>query len=222
MKRLALSNKSSLLALGYLICLGYFTYLMLLITAQYIPIDFEAAFLKLKEAEIKLVHYQLAFFTHVFTSIVVLLVGIPQFLPSFSFRFPRVHQGLGKIYVFLILGLASPSGLVMAYYANGGIFTQVSFSLQAILWFVFTYLGYYYIRQKDLEKHRNFMLRSFALTLSAISLRLLKWIIVATLQPPPMDTYKTVAWLGWLLNLAIVECYIWYAGHTFWAKKHLS
>jgi hypothetical protein len=53
------------------------------------------------------------------------------------------------------------------------------------------------------------MLRSFALTLSAISLRLLKWGIVSTLAPPPMDTYKVVAWLGWMLNLAIVEIYIW-------------
>lgn len=53
------------------------------------------------------------------------------------------------------------------------------------------------------------MWRSYALTLSAISLRLFKWGIVTVLEWPPMDTYRAVAWLGWLINLVIVEIYLW-------------
>ena len=49
-----------------------------------------------------------------------------------------------------------------------------------------------------------------ALTLSAISLRLLKWGIVAVWAPPPMDAYRVVAWLGWGLNLLIVEVWLGY------------
>ena len=52
------------------------------------------------------------------------------------------------------------------------------------------------------------MIRSYALTLSAISLRLFKWIIVFIWAPPPMDTYRIVAWLGWVFNLVLVECWI--------------
>ncbi len=66
-----LSNKFfKILLYGLLI---FFIYLMILITLQYIPINFNAAFLRLKVDEIKLRHYQIAFFVHVYSSIVVLL-----------------------------------------------------------------------------------------------------------------------------------------------------
>lgn len=95
----------------------------------------------------------------------------------------------------------------MALYANGNAFTKLSFLIQAILWFIFTYKAYQYVIKKDWVNHRRFMFRSYALTLSAISLRLFKWIIVSTIELPPMDTYKVVAWLGWVLNIALVEFY---------------
>ncbi|MFK7776133.1 MAG: DUF2306 domain-containing protein [Saprospiraceae bacterium] len=189
--------------------LSYFIYLMILITWQYVPINFEVAFLNLKQEEIVFTHYQIAFFSHVYSSIFVLIIGAFQFSKTIRNRFSSLHRNLGKIYILLILAIASPSGLVMAYHANGGFFSKVSFSIQAVLWFYFTWKAYQFAKNKDWKNHQNFMMRSFALTLSAISLRLLKWVIVATLAPPPMDTYKAVAWLGWMLNLAIVEVYIW-------------
>ncbi|KIX22172.1 hypothetical protein SY27_05815 [Flavobacterium sp. 316] len=60
------------------------------------------------------------------------------------------------------------------------------------------------------KKHQKFAIRSFALTLSAISLRLFKYIIVFLLQTPPMDTYRIVSWLGWIFNLVIAEVVILY------------
>lgn len=182
---------------------------MFLITLQYVPINFDVAFLNLKQDEIFYPHYQIAFFSHVYSSIFVLIIGGFQFSKTIRSRFSNLHKNLGKIYIVLVLAIASPSGLVMAYHANGGIFSKISFSIQAVLWFYFTWKAYQFAKNKKWKKHQNFMLRSFALTLSAISLRLLKWGIVSTLAPPPMDTYKVVAWLGWILNLAIVEIYIW-------------
>ena len=52
------------------------------------------------------------------------------------------------------------------------------------------------------------MIRSYALTLSAISLRLFKFGIVTVLELPPMDTYKIVSVLGWGINLIIAELII--------------
>ena len=54
------------------------------------------------------------------------------------------------------------------------------------------------------------MLRSFALALSAITLRAWKYVLVALFHPHPMDVYRWVAWLGWVLNLAVVEIFIYY------------
>ncbi len=187
----------------------YFSYLMILITLQYIPIRFDVAFLNVKSEAIQHKYYQIAFFSHVFTSIFVLLSGIPQFSKTFRIRYPKVHRFLGKIYVFLILFVASPSGLIMGFHGNGGLFSVIAFIFQAILWYVFTLKAFQYALKKDWQRHRNFMLRSFALTLSAISLRLFKWIIVSTLALPPMDTYKIVSWAGWVVNLVLVEIYLY-------------
>ena len=194
-------------ALYYLV-LGYFSYLMILITLQYIPLRFDVAFLLVKEEAIALKHYQMAFFSHVYTSIFVLLTGIPQFSKYVRTEFSTLHKVLGKLYVFLILFVAAPSGLIMALYANGGLSSQISFTLQSVLWFFFTFKAFQHIKNQAWHQHRAFMLRSYALTLSAISLRLFKWIIVSTIALPPMDTYRIVAWLGWLVNLIFVELWI--------------
>ncbi len=188
----------------------YFTYLMALITIQYIPINFNVAFLRLKEEEIKLIHYQIAFFTHVYSSIFVLIVGSIQFSKYIRTRFTFIHKAFGKLYITLLLLLASPSGLVMGYYGNGGFYSQLSFCLLAVLWFYFTLMAFIKIKSKNIIAHKNYMILSYALTLSAISLRLFKWIIVNTIALPPMDTYKIVVWLGWLFNLAVAMFIISY------------
>lgn len=190
--------------------LGYFSYLMILITLQYIPINFDAAFLTLKQEEIQLPYYQFAFFTHVYVSIFTLLIGFFQFPNAIRIKFPRIHRNIGKLYIGFIILFAGPSGLIMGIHANGGILSQISFCILAILWIYFTTMAYIYARSNKWQLHKNFIYRSYALTLSAISLRLFKWIIVGIFELPPMDTYQIVAWLGWVVNLIIAELIIRY------------
>lgn len=190
---------------------AYFCYLMTLITVQYIPYSLEAAFLALKTDEIKLSYYRVSFFTHVYTSLFVLIIGFIQFSKPLRKTLPKVHRFAGKTYIALILLLAAPSGLIMGIHGNGGFYSQVSFCIQAILWFVFTWLAYSSIKKGKTSLHRNYTMLSFSLTLSAISLRLFKWLIVGIWSLPPMDTYKIVVWIGWLFNLAIAFLIILYS-----------
>lgn len=190
--------------------LTYFSYLMVLITIQYIPIRFDVAFLRIKQEEIKHLYYQISFFTHVYTSIFVLILGLFQFSNYIRTKYSKTHRSLGKAYISLVLFFAGPSGLVMGFYANGGWVAQTSFCLLAILWMTFTYMAYVNARKGKWQQHKNYMYRSYALTLSAISLRLFKWIIVFLFELQPMDTYIIVAWLGWVLNLCVVEGIIYF------------
>ncbi|HEU0126123.1 MAG TPA: DUF2306 domain-containing protein, partial [Flavobacterium sp.] len=61
----------------------------------------------------------------------------------------------------------------------------------------------------NITQHKAFMMRSFALTFSAITLRLWKIILVNLFHPAPMDVYQIIAWLGWLPNLIIIEYYLY-------------
>lgn len=188
----------------------YFTFLLLLITLQYIPLNFEVTFLKLKQEEVKLIYYNIAFFTHVYSSVFLVLIGWIQFWSFLRKKYSNLHKLIGKFYIIVILLFSGPSALIMGFHANGGIFSKISFVVLSVLWLLFTYLSYSYAKKSNFEEHQKFAIRSFALTLSAISLRLFKYIIVFLFHSPPMDTYRIVSWLGWVFNLIIAEIIIIY------------
>ena len=62
-----------------LLLLAFFSFLMLRITLQYIPINLDVAFLRIKQDYINIIPWRIAFFTHVFTSMFALLAGFTQF-----------------------------------------------------------------------------------------------------------------------------------------------
>ncbi|TPN87800.1 DUF2306 domain-containing protein [Aquimarina algicola] len=181
---------------------------MLKITLQYFPIDFDVAFLRIKQQYIRFTHYKIAFYIHVFFSIFSLLAGFTQFSTKIRVNYARLHKGIGWLYLVSIIVFAAPSGLIIGYYANGGFWSQLAFCLLALGWFWFSLQSLLALTQKKYRKHQIFAIRSFALTLSAITLRLWKYLIVLIFQPRPMDVYQIVAWLGWVLNLIIAEIII--------------
>jgi uncharacterized membrane protein len=196
-------NKKFIINILLLVALAFFTWLMLLICIQYIPIDFDVAFLRIKQEQIKMPHYQIAFFTHVYTSLFTILAGFTQFSDYLRKKYSALHRNIGKLYIFIILFLAAPSGLVLACYAKGGFWSQLSFIILSVLWFVFTWVAFRKALKKDFVAHKKYMYYSYALTLSAITLRLWKYIIANTLAWPPHETYIIVSWLAWTLNLAL-------------------
>jgi uncharacterized membrane protein len=181
---------------------------MLQITLQYIPIDKDVAFLRIKQDYVPMLHYKLAFFAHVFSAIFVLPAGFTQFSGKLRISYPAVHRFSGWIYIGTTLLLAAPTGFVIGLYANGGLSSRIAFCLLAILWLYFTAMAVVSINKKDYASHERWMVRSFALALSAITLRAWKYVLVALFHPKPMDVYIVVAWLGWVLNLIVAEIII--------------
>ena len=201
-----------------LILLASFSFLMLRIIFIYIPVKNDAGFLQLKQEYIHITEWRVAFFTHVFTSILVLVAGFTQFSKKFLKQQPKLHRTVGYIYVINILMVTGPSGLLMSFYANGGVSSQTAFVLLSVLWIGFTAMALYKAIKKDFTAHRIFMIRSFALTLSAITLRCWKVLLVNFTDIQPMDRYRIIAWLGWTLNLIIAE---WIIYKYFNRKKQL-
>ncbi|MBP2617371.1 DUF2306 domain-containing protein [Chryseobacterium jejuense] len=202
-----LSVKRNITLVKILLIIGfvYFFWLMLKITMEYIPLDPNISFLMIKQTEVEdRPEYLYFFYTHVYTSIFVLLSGFLAIIRK-DFRLKNFHRNIGKVYIFLILLLAAPSGLYMGFFANGGLFSKVSFVMLGFLWWFSTFKAYQLARQKKFKEHKQWMWRSFAFTLSAITLRMWKVIIVYLFHPNPMDVYQIIAWLGWIPNILIIE-----------------
>lgn len=186
------------------------TYLMGKIIFPYLSWKWNIDFLLTKQMIIHLDHYRLAFYAHIISSLIVLFSGAFLFSSFVLKRFPKVHRNMGKLYVALLLLISAPSGLIMAYYANGGIWVKVSFMILTPLWWWFTYKGYTTIRDKKVVAHRRWMIRSYALTLSAISLRAYQFLFSYVDIVDPQFQYLLVSWISWVGNLCIAELYIQY------------
>lgn len=188
---------------------GYFFWLMLRLTLEYIPAQSDVSFLMIKQTEVNThTEYLYFFYAHVYTSIFVLFSGFIAVFVKPKAAFRNLHKFFGKIYVILLLLIAAPSGIYMGFYANGGILAKISFVILGILWWFTTYKAYLEIRKKNVLNHKKWMYRSYALAVSAITLRLWKVVLVYFFQPNPMDVYEVIAWLGWVPNLILTEILI--------------
>jgi len=189
-----------------LVLLGFFSFLMLEITLRYIPFSSTASFLQIKQTEVEGRWYYIpVFYTHVYTSICCLVAGFTQFSTYLLQKQRNVHRAMGYLYVIVVLVFSAPTGFVMGMHANGGWIAVLFFTTLSVLWWSFTLQAVRAIKKKDFRQHRYLMIRSYALTLSAITLRLWKWILVQLFHPAPMDVYVIVAGLGWIPNWLVAE-----------------
>ncbi len=202
-----------------LAALAFFSFLMARITLNYLPVRPDAGFLQIKQQYLGIAHWRMAFWTHVFTSMIPLLAGFTQFAPSLLRKWPAIHRTMGRTYVITVCFVTGPASLIMACYANGGAVSRIAFSLLAVLWLGTTALGWRSALKRDWKCHRAWMIRSYALTLSAITLRLWKYGIVMAFHPPPMDVYRLVAWLGFVPNLLVAE---WIIRRHWNARRRVS
>jgi len=141
---------------------------------------------------------------HIVGAILAILIGPFQFLPGIrKGRWLKVHRWLGRTYLLSIL-FGGLSGLYMAQFAYGGPITESGFATLAVLWLYSGFMAYRHIRNKDLEHHREWMTRNYALTFAGVMLRL--WMPTSdALGIDFLMAYRVVGWLCWVPNLLVAE-----------------
>ena len=80
------------------------------------------------------------------------------------------HRWMGRTYVVAVL-VGGLGALGLASSSQEGFVTHVGFGMMAELWLTATLQAYLRIRAGDQLRHREWMIRSFALTLAAVMLR---------------------------------------------------
>ncbi|MEO5945204.1 MAG: DUF2306 domain-containing protein [Chitinophagaceae bacterium] len=203
LKLLQILTRTNIWNAGLLLMLAFFCWLMASITMAYVPYNTDVGFLRIKQDYISINQWRIAFFIHVYASMWVLFAGFTQFSKGLLRNKPKLHRTLGYIYVVDVLLITGPAGLLMGFYANGGLLSKIGFISLAVLWIVFTAIALIKARLRKFKAHRKYMILSYAMTLSAITLRAWKYVITNTMTLPPMDVYRVVAWLGWAGNLLI-------------------
>lgn len=142
---------------------------------------------------------------HVAGGVMALALGPWQFLGRLRESRPRVHRWTGRLYLTAV-AVGSVGGFYMAWLSWGGVVAHVGFALLALAWALSSLLAYRAARARDFTAHRRWMIRSYALTFAAVTLRL--WLPALTGAGVPFfEAYAAAAWLAWLPNLAAVEIF---------------
>ena len=145
----------------------------------------------------------LAAYLHLGGSGVALAMGAFQLNTRLRSRFIHVHRWMGRTYVIGVL-LGGLAALALATRSQAGLPTHVGFGLLAALWLFTTTMAYRYIRGGNQALHRRWMIRSYALTFAAVTLRI--YLPLSQVAGIPFDpAYQTISWLCWVPNLIVAE-----------------
>ncbi len=122
-------------------------------------------------------------------------------------RRPRLHRAVGRLYLGGVL-VGAVGGLLLSTTALGGRGATAGFAALAVAWLLTGALGLAAILRGDVEAHRRWMTRSFAVTFSAVTLRLYLGVFTvladAGLTTVAYETaYVAISWLAWVPNLAL-------------------
>lgn len=143
---------------------------------------------------------------HVLAAATALLIGPFQFLTARNPAKRSVHRILGRIYAIGCLA-GAVSGFMLALGASTGYISTAGFGLLAIAWFVTVAIGWRKAVTGKIADHQEWMIRSFALTLAAVTLRL--YLPIAQILPVDFDdAYRAISFLSWVPNVIAAEFFL--------------
>jgi hypothetical protein len=162
-------------------------------------------FLQTKPAELFQSQMYLAvFFAHISFGGLALLTGWSQFSVKLRSRYLNLHRTLGKIYVSSVM-LSSFAGFTIAYFATGGIISTLGFMGLAIGWLFTIVKAYTSVLNRNIQAHQAWMIRNYALTFAAVTLRIWLPFSQAALHMDFNTAYRIISWLCWVPNLVVAE-----------------
>jgi uncharacterized membrane protein len=140
---------------------------------------------------------------HAGTAATALLLGPVQFTRTLRARHPAVHRWMGRTYVAACMA-GGVSGFMLAAGASTGMPAVAGFASLALAWLGSTSLAWYRAVQARIPEHRAWMIRSFSLTLAAVTLRIYL-VILELLGLPFIPGYQVISFLCWVPNLLLAE-----------------
>lgn len=175
--------------------------LMAVLAARYIPADPDAYF---PEQRTVYEDNTFAILGHILGASVAMILGPFQFLPGQRRRLIGLHRWMGRLYLAGV-AVGSVFGFYMAWFAYGGVISSLGFATLAVLWFSTGAMALREVRRGRIGAHREWMIRNFALTFAAVTLRIWLLMLSEVAGIDFINAYRTVAWLCWVPNLLIAQ-----------------
>lgn len=159
------------------------------------------------------------YYVHILFALPVLLGAPLQFTTELRLRMPALHRAIGRAYV----GGATIAAVTAIYMGTAGPYegSRLSIAITGSLWLFFTLSAWRHAVARNFTAHRAFMIRSYALALVLVWLRLMydfQDLLFFYVKNEDLRD-ATREWASWVLPLLVVEFYLsWWpqfrrAGH---------
>ena len=174
---------------------------------DYFPPRFSSEFLRGRERDF-FGPYQWAFYMHILSGPVSLILGLILIGEGPRRKFPKWHRYLGRIQVVCVLFFVTPSGLWMSRYAAAGAIAAVGLAALAFSTALCVSLGAWSARARRFADHRRWMWRCYLLLCSAVVLRLIGGLATVTgVYAAWLDPLAN--WISWLVPILLFEFREW-------------
>ncbi len=155
---------------------------------------------------------------HILPGGLFLALALLQFMPGIRQRHLQFHRWMGRTLVVtgLIIGI---SALVMSFTMNiGGPNETAATTLYAIVFLFCLVKAYRLIRRKEVARHREWMIRAYAVGLGVATTRPIVGMFFAFRRLTPHEFFGIAFWLGFTITFLAGEAWIDYtrarAGET--------
>lgn len=147
---------------------------------------------------------------HILPGALFLVLASLQFVQRIRERHLQVHRWMGRILLVdgLIVGVTA---LVMSFKMNiGGPNETAATTLFAIVFLICLTKAYWHIRHKEVARHREWMIRAYAVALGVATTRPIVGMFFAFRRLTPHEFFGIAFWLGFTITLLLAEAWIDY------------
>ncbi len=191
----------------------FFSCLLVYNTLPYFSFHKEFSFIQERRLLFQLPIYSFCFYTHIAAGSFCILSAILQFSHYLLKKQTAIHVWSGRLYVFVVLIIGAPTGMFMAFFAKGSDMERALFMVMAIIWFYTTARGLQTVLEKNILAHKQWMMRSYAMAMTAVTFRIYH-IFFYAIGWSHLENYEISLWISVIGNIVFAETII------FFQSKH--
>lgn len=146
-------------------------------------------------------------FPHIVLGIVATIIGPFQFIPAIRNKYLKIHRKLGRIYIISTV-LSGISGMYMAATSDVNLPYAVGLFMLGVAWSTSSIMAFISIKNKKIDLHKDWMIRSYVITFAFVTFRFVKDILQALEIGTNQELNVLMSWACWAIPLFIAEVII--------------
>ena len=149
--------------------------------------------------------YKWMLIAHISGGTLALVMGPFQFWKRFRQRNLKIHRWMGMAYLIgILVAVIASTSLSWTSAVKVDLGWAIGLQSLALAWFVTTGMAYRLIRLRRIERHREWMVRSYVVTLAFVSFRILNDYVAPSIGSS-IELSTAILWVSWAIPLLVVE-----------------